>query len=218
MNHSMFETWLLVHANTLTHIEIGYLSEPSRLLDARLFPNLESLGLSRWQMPVPLLAFSAQDANVLGPRLKTFSWKFNFYNLDVESWCGFGDAEEKWVGSLVECAVQRKAVLERIEIDFRPPDYWSTKERMGYPWDRMDRVRDEVCRPNGIELVYSEPLVERDKWLEYVRRSDSDDASVDDTAEDEHSSMADEEDETEMLDTEPQWAAYQGEDIRKYFN
>jgi hypothetical protein len=222
MDYSMFETWLLIHANTLTHIEIGYLSEPSRLLDARLFLNLEFLRLSRWQMPRPLLAFSEEDANVLGPRLKTFCWDLNIYDQHNGWWLDFGEAEEKWVESLAERAVKRKAVLERIEIEFRPDDYWGTKEEMGYPWDRMDRVRDEICRPNGMDLVYSEPLIKRDAWLKYVRSGSSDsvgdDVSVDHTAEDEHSSVADEEDEAETLDTELQWAAYQGENIRKYFN
>jgi hypothetical protein len=171
-------------------------------------------------MPIPQLSFTEEDANVLGKSLRTFSWDLHIYDQHNGWWQDFGEEEEKWVRSLAECAVKRKAVLERIEIKFRPDDYWGTKEEMGYPWDRMDRVRDEICRPNGIDLVYHEPLIEKDAWLEYVRTgelgSGGDEGSVDYTVEEDSSIVASEEGNAEMLETEVQWGAYQGEDIRQY--
>jgi hypothetical protein len=220
MTYPLFETWLLVHSTTLTYIDIGYLRSPSRLFNATLFPNLEFLRLSRWQMHTPVQFVDEEDGNILGPALKTFSWSFTIYDQHSEGWRSFGDAEENWVRRLGECAARRGAGLEKIEILFRPDDYWGTKEEMGYPWDRMDRVRDEILRPNGVELVYSEPLISRDAWLEFVRRKKGEDGEdevvEEDGAEDQRSIEADEWENEEVLGPELQ-SAYQGEDIREYF-
>jgi hypothetical protein len=217
----MFETWLLPHAHTLTHIDIGYLRSPSRLLNATLFPNLEFLRLSRWQMSAPVSFLDEEDANILGPSLKTFSWSFSIYDQHNEGWCAFGDAEENWLRRLGECAKKRGAVLEKIEILFCP-DHWGTTEVMGYPWDRMIRVREETLRPGGVELVYSEPMIGKTEWLEFVRREDGEDGGDEmvgeDAAENQLDSGVDEEDDEEALEPEFQYAAYQGEDIREYLS
>jgi hypothetical protein len=56
MDYPMFEKWLLIHQHTLKYIDIGYLNRhgSSRLFNATLFPNLEFLRLSRWQMHSPV--------------------------------------------------------------------------------------------------------------------------------------------------------------------
>jgi hypothetical protein len=218
MNYPMFENWLLVHQQSLTHIDIGYLNGTSRLFNATLFPNLEFLRLSRWQMHRPI-QFSPDDSNVLGPSLKTFAWDFTIYDQHSESWCDFGESEANWVKNLAERAASRKALLARIEIQFAPDSYWHATEEMGYPWDWMDRVRDQTLKPNSINLVYNEPLVSRDAWLKFVRTreldGDGNEAIDDHRADEEHFSTVAEEGNAELLGPEPQ-SAYQGEDIRRY--
>lgn len=220
----MFENWLLIHRHTLTHIDIGYLRGPSRLFNATLFPSLEFLRLSRWQMRSPV-QFSTEDANVLGPRLKTFSWNFNIHDQHSEDWSAFGEPEANWVRDLAKCAAERKAVLAMVEIQFDPNSFWGTKEEMGYPWDRMDKVRDQTLKPNGMYLVYSEPPIDRDAWLKYVRTGKvdaglfcegADEASINHAAEDQHSNGPDEQENAGMDEPELQ-SAYHGEDIRGYF-
>jgi hypothetical protein len=218
MDYPMFENWLLIHQNSLTYIDIGYLHGASRLFNAMLFPNLEFLRLSRWQMHSPI-QFSPQDSNVLGPRLKTFAWDFNIYDQHSEGWCAFGEPEAKWVKDLAECAVSHKAALARIEIRFAPDSFLDTTEEMGYPWDRMDRVSGQTLKPNGLDLVYNKPPISRDAWLKFVRTreldGDEDEAVVDDIADNEQSSVADEQQNADTLEPDFQ-CGYQGEDIRGY--
>jgi hypothetical protein len=131
-----------------------------------MFPQLEVLRLSRWQMEKDL-EFSCEEANVLlAPNLETFGWDFGVY--PHTSWTDFGNKEEDWLRGLAKAAITRKAALKRIEITYSPdPDLWGVKEEDGYPWDRMDRIRDEI-RPCGITLEYSEPPLSKEDWLEAV--------------------------------------------------
>jgi hypothetical protein len=221
MDYPMFENWLLIHQFSLTHIYIGSLSRRGnrRLFNATLFPNLEYLRLSRWQMHTPV-QFSPTDSNVLGPKLKTFAWDFSVFDQHSEDWCDFGESEANWVRELAEFAVLHKAALEKIEIKFTPCDFWDLTEEMGYPWDRMDSVRDQAMRPFGLDLIYNKPLISRDAWLDRVRAerpgNDTDEAINDDMVQNEQSSTVDEQENAEML--EPEFhLAYQGEDIRGYF-
>ncbi|KAF2032737.1 hypothetical protein EK21DRAFT_60360 [Setomelanomma holmii] len=222
MDYPMFERWLLPHQHSLKHIDIGYLSRKgsSRLFNAKLFPNLEFLQLSRWQMHSDPVQFLSEHSNVLGPSLKTFAWDFSIYDQHSEGWCDFGEAEANWVRELAECAVSRKSALATIKIQFTPNSCWGTTEDMGYPWDRMDTVRDRTLAPNGLDLVYNKPSISKDAWLEYIRTeeadSDANDTLVDDTAQNEQSSAADEQVNTDILGSEVQ-RDYQGEDIRGYF-
>jgi hypothetical protein len=43
------------------------------------------------------------------------------------------------------------------------------KEAEGYPWDRMDRLHEEV-RSSGLKVRYNEPLYSRDEWEEEIER------------------------------------------------
>ncbi|KAF2794133.1 hypothetical protein K505DRAFT_324955 [Melanomma pulvis-pyrius CBS 109.77] len=174
MDYTDFESWLSIHSATLKSVDIGYLSSggSSRLFNATLFPNLESLKLSRWQQgrswhldqPLP---FTADDANVLGPKVKFFGWDFGIYDQHSESWDAFGANEEAWLTCLVETAAVQKAALKKIKIYFTP-DPFETKEEDGYPWDRMDRVRDGACRKYNIELEYNDPPMVKWQWLDSV--------------------------------------------------
>ncbi|KAH7083822.1 F-box domain protein [Paraphoma chrysanthemicola] len=231
MDYPMFESWLYIHRETLVHLSIGYLSRAGsrRLFNATLFPNLTYLKLSRWQMdePVHFSGDSSQDANILGPALTTFAWDFSIYDQHSEGWSDFGDAEADWLRGLGDTAVAKKAPLNKIEIVFTPDRCWSATEEMGYPWDRMDALRDVHLKPKGIGLVYNEPSISKDEWLKYVRmrifRGWRDDGTqvVDSGAGEEQDgsgreSADDDEEVVSSLDDDSS-CGYQGEDIRKYF-
>ncbi|KAF2709129.1 hypothetical protein K504DRAFT_295783 [Pleomassaria siparia CBS 279.74] len=170
MDYSMFESWLLIHKDTLKHVDIGYLSAKgsSGPFNATLFPNLEYLKLSRWQTHQGSVQFKADDANVLGPKLGTFCWGFGIFDQHSEGWLDFGEPESSWIRDLVNAAVACKSVLRTVEIQFSP-DQWDTDYGMIYPWDLMDRLGDEVLRPKGMNLVYNDPPISRENWLEKLQ-------------------------------------------------
>jgi hypothetical protein len=41
------------------------------------------------------------------------------------------------------------------------------EEEEGYPWDRMDRLHQELLS-SGLKVKYNEPLYSRDEWKEEV--------------------------------------------------
>jgi hypothetical protein len=91
------------------------------------------------------LEFSRDQADaLLAPNLKTFGSDFDSHDVHPESWTDFGKKEEDWLRGLANAATARKAALKRIEIISCPDTCtWGMKEEDGYPWDRMDRIRDE---------------------------------------------------------------------------
>ncbi|KIW29054.1 uncharacterized protein PV07_04900 [Cladophialophora immunda] len=164
-----FHSMLLVHKETLKTVDISYPSPEGRgrLFIASDFPHLETLRLSRWQMDRDLV-FSREDADaLLASNLQTFGWDFGIYDQHSESWTDFGTKEAEWLRALAKAAAARKAALKRIEITYNPDPCYAQTEGDGYPWDRMDRLRDEI-RPYGIALEYSEPSLSREDWLEAV--------------------------------------------------
>jgi len=172
MTYPMFQTWLSIHRETIRSIDIGYLSRSydsdKHIFDANIFPHLESLGLSRWQMgrSGELLPFTAENASILGPKVKYFKWSFQIYDQHSEAWEDFGDKEDAWVRDLGKAALARKSPLKTIDIQFQP-ECWNDWEvgRDEYPWDRMDRIRDELLNPNGMDLIYNLPPMTKEEWL-----------------------------------------------------
>jgi hypothetical protein len=224
LEYSILETWLLIHQNSLKHIAIGHLSRggTQRRFNAAIFPNLEYLRLSRWQIQSPL-QFTPEDANVLGPSLKTFVWDFSTRGGYHESWRDFGKAEAAWIWELAACAVSRKTALTKIEIQYEPCECpHDATEEMGYPWDRMDTTRDQILKPNGLQLSYNKPPISKERWSELMmagkceggcigtRMDDADEAMLYDVAESEHDQSS-----TDEELKSPAWR-YEGEDIRKY--
>jgi hypothetical protein len=224
LEYAMLETWLLVHQNSLKHIAIGHLSwgGTQRRFNAAIFPNLEFLRLSRWQLQGPL-QFTPEDANVLGPSLKTFVWDFSSYSGYGERWRDFGEAEAAWIWELAACAVLRKSALTKIEVQYEPGECpHDATEEMGYPWDRMDTIRDQILKPNGLQLSYNKAPISKERWSELMmtgkceggcietRMDDAYDAMLYDEAESEHEQSSTDE-ELKI----PAWR-YEGEDIRKY--
>ncbi|KAH3981978.1 hypothetical protein HBI18_042070 [Parastagonospora nodorum] len=214
MDYPMFESWLRIHQNSLRHVEIGVLSRTAsdRLFNATLFPKLEYLKLSRWQMRAPV-QFSHEDSNVLGPSLKTFAWDFEEYG---ESWSDFGEAEANWITELAKCAISRKATLAKIEIQITPDACWEVTEEMEYPWDRIDSVRDQICRPNDLTLLYNKPVITKEAWLDLARAETldiyADGADVDYLLNYDECSTLEEHKGLEHEFVQ----AYQGQDIRNY--
>ena len=178
MNYPMFQAWLSSHSESLKSIDIGYLSrnggENKHVFDTTVFHNLESLTLSRWQMGFQgeLKPFTVENAKLLGPKMKLFGWSFSIYDQHSESWNDFGEKEEEWIEQLGKHAIARKAALKTIKINFCPDNYGRT-ESDGYPWDRMNNVRDHLLRPNGIDLICSVPLLPKDDWLNKLAKFSS---------------------------------------------
>lgn len=56
--------------------------------------------------------------------------------------------------------------LRTIKIHFTPIDHFASgMQEAGYPWDRVDRLRDEFS-PYGLVIEYNEPLLTKEEWLE----------------------------------------------------
>jgi hypothetical protein len=228
----MLETWLLVHHNSLKHIVIGQLSwnGTQRRFNAAIFPKLEFLHLSRWQIQSPL-QFTPEDAHVLGPRLKTFVWDFSTHGGWGERWRDFGEAEAAWIWELAACAVSRETTLAKIEIEYKPSECpHDATEAMGYPWDRMDAIRDQILKPNGLQLSYNKPPISKERWSELVmngsceggciatRMDDAEEAMMEHAVEATLYDATELEHEQSSTDEElksPAWS-YEGDDIRKY--
>lgn len=200
----MLGSMLLMHKDTLKTIEIGYLSRSGigRPFNWAQFPNLETLRLSRWQMTDDL-NFSPVEADLLlAPNLKTFGLSFSIHDQHSEGWADFGDTEEHWVREFAKAAIASKAALKNIEIEFHPDSSWSSQED-GYPWDRMDKIRDEI-RPYGMALEYSEPSCTKEVWLEQMKLGNVELASAD----------SPEQCTPEQRTPDP---VFEGRDIREYF-
>jgi hypothetical protein len=173
----MFTTWLLIHRETLTHVSLCILrgSSNNSLFDATLFPNLEFLQLSRWEMASPV-QFRIEDADsVLGPSLKTFSWAFFMAGYYDEEGISFGKNEISWVRQLVETAIARKAALTTVKIVLPEELYYFNKEEQAErPWEAMFDMRDKVMMPNGITLIYNAPMISIEEWdLDRTKNNDA---------------------------------------------
>ncbi|KAH8731839.1 hypothetical protein GQ44DRAFT_800464 [Phaeosphaeriaceae sp. PMI808] len=199
MNYPMFESWLLIHKDTLRHVHIGPLSsqDSSPFFNATLFPNLAYLSLSAWPPRRDSSDFTTQAMNLLGSRLKTFRWDFTVHDQHTEQWDDFGPMESDWLRALGIAAVERKAALETVIIQFKPDEY--SDEFTEYPYDLMDSLQSEVFGPNGMSIVYPQPIISKDDWLKQVRSRGEGRVEIED----------------EPVGDEPE--CYHGEDIRRYF-
>ncbi|KAJ5091783.1 F-box domain protein [Penicillium alfredii] len=161
---------LLPHLETLQTIELQgpYKSNRDGLFNAAEFPNLESFKISRWAIaPRGSLAWTPEHADLLlAPRLKVLTWVVDESPAEVEEWDEFSPEEEKWMREFAKVASQRRSTLQRIHIQYKPETY-NVEERFGYPWDRMDKVREEI-RPYGVALGYDEPPLSKKEWQEEV--------------------------------------------------
>lgn len=174
MDLPMLAAWLHPHRETLRSLNIGYLSREGvgLLFNASAFPKLETLTLSRWQIEhrkrrgLPELTYAPDSADyLLAPNLHTFTLDFSVYDQHSEDFTDFTDPEENWLRSLARDAVGRNAKLRTIKIDFAPNHYLAHGVPAGgYPWERMDRLRDEF-RPHGLVVEYNQPPLTKEEWL-----------------------------------------------------
>ena len=221
MNYPMFQSWLSNHSHTLKTIKIGYLStnggDNKHIFDATLFPNLESLTLSRWQMghSGTLLPFDANNEKLLAPKLRVFGWDFHIYDQHTESWSDFGEGEVAWLRQLAKCASVRKAALKTIEIGFRPWDWDFVEE---YPWSRMVSIRDELREGNGIDLVCDTPFMPEGEWLKWRKEKVVQDLIYEEAAQrlQDAARIADSDSESELDFRVERPPRFHGRDIREY--
>jgi hypothetical protein len=167
MDLPLFGLWLSIHKDTLQYLDIGYLSGEGRgvLFPACDFPRLKVLILSRWQTGIELSPFEAET--LLSPSLETFGWTFTIYDQHSEGWGDFGDKEERWIRTLAKAAITKKAVLNKIKIQFSP-DEWGTDENSEYPWDRMDKICHYIL-PFSMTLEYNPPPLTKEGFLQWIK-------------------------------------------------
>ena len=140
------------------------------LINARDFPNLEFLSLAREPMSTGLETPITDADMLLGPSLKTFEWGFGSQSF-LEPWLPFGEREEHWLRGLASAAIARETLLKTISIIFGAEFCPSGSDDTAYPWDRMDRVHDEI-KQHGLAVVYKEPPVNRKEWENSRKRGD----------------------------------------------
>jgi hypothetical protein len=160
---------LSIHEDTLKSVDISHVLSVSHLFDARLFPNLEYLRLSRWHLSDQPLVFTQEYKKILGPHLRILVWNFDDYQnlLEYLGLEDFREEDELWLRELAKAVANSE--LQELRIEFTPvKDDEEIMElyHIGfiYPWDRMDNVRDTVMRQIGVSLTYNEPSVPRDIW------------------------------------------------------
>jgi hypothetical protein len=125
------------------------------LIDLSSYISLEEFWVSKYGFA----ASPEEAASVfLAPKLRKFTWDFGIRDQHSESWSHFGIAEEKWIMDFAELASSRGSALREFWIQFEP-DAWSSPdtreayEAVGYPWDRMDAMKDPLSA-RGITLEY----------------------------------------------------------------
>lgn len=130
-----------------------------------------------------------------GPRLTHFTWDFSAYkssspdpdpnttqartedeHQNRESFFHFGAPEESCLHNLATTATSHSTALQTIHIVYNPspssdgrsgPNPWNCYNMFSawYPWERMERVRDEVLRPGGRELTWdAPPFKSKEEW------------------------------------------------------
>lgn len=169
----MVQSWLQVHKCTLRYINIGKVSAGfeearGRLFNAKEFPNLEELHLSRWDMSRTLDS-PMEDADLLlGPQLRKFKLGYMNYGAQRNPVVSdFGEREEKWLRCLAQVAIARGHCLQEIYTDFFTLEFGDLSD--GYPWDGLDRLRAEFQSP-GLRVIYGRPTYTREEWMENIKR------------------------------------------------
>ncbi|KAI1447829.1 hypothetical protein F5Y02DRAFT_355425 [Annulohypoxylon stygium] len=208
MDLTMFGIWLSVHKEVLGEISIGYLSSGSKgkIIDLSQFTALKALTLSRYSFSDDLKSCADDARLVLAPNLEKFTWSFSIYDQHCESWDAIGEVEELWLQQFAAIAASTCTSLKHIHIIF-DPDYWGYRIEDGYPWDRLDKVKDS-CRQLNIELTYTKPALTKKEWLHHV-------------AEEQRTSEVRTQERIEGVEEESQLKSpgrkSEGRDIRKYF-
>ena len=152
------------HRATLRSLQIiGMRDSGLSGFDLTAFTCLEDLRLSTGSTGRDI----DDQAQLLAPRLRKFTWIFPGFpssHHDI-GWNVFGQREEDWIRSLAQTAAGYGSPLREIFIDDQPTFEDDDQDGISdtYPWDRMDRVADEI-RGSGITLSYNPPQISRDAY------------------------------------------------------
>ncbi|KAF1959600.1 hypothetical protein CC80DRAFT_532991 [Byssothecium circinans] len=219
-----FTELLSAHCETLQSVDLTNFrsNKGADLLDGTLFPKLESVQVSRRLFGRDFGPGYTRSIT-LGPKTEFFGMDFGNWD-EVGEWRHITERQAMWLHDLYSSAVKRKTALKMIGINFNP--HYEIRQRIAqaeYPWDRLNRLRDELMHPNGIELEYSTPTVSKAWWMEdavdWQRKMDESTTAL---TIDEHGGESDataqsigdtqRSDETFAIVTGAQWG-----DVRDYF-
>jgi hypothetical protein len=211
----------------LIHIHINCIRchDSDHLFNVALFPRLEFLQLRRGPIHPNVQDYGDEHMKLLGHSLKTFCWDFTrddcYYFRNQRD---FGEAEACLVRKLAGAAIEYKSALETITIKYSLDEYRLSMQTQGFPWEYMNDTRDQFSGL-GITLVYAEPQMSKDEWLQHCTKTTGPNQNIHKTAkkmvEYQVSTLSAEEKEEEEVQLESFYhdllkPLYQGEDIRKY--
>ncbi|KAL4985454.1 hypothetical protein BDW68DRAFT_165133 [Aspergillus falconensis] len=158
--------WLSIHRQTLEEIDIRSvaLRGNGHLFNLSTFVALKTLTLSQAEIHCSNGRITDDDVGLLlAPNLNTFRLDYSLDGRHLEFSSDFGDPEEQFIRKLAQAAILRKSGLRTIEIVFDPELSRSQAEDR-YPWDRIDRLDEEV-QAHGIRVVYPRPALSREEWF-----------------------------------------------------
>jgi hypothetical protein len=197
----MIVSWLLLQKETLQSIKLGPIGHDVShkcVVNATLFPRLNFLQTSKFDMALPVL-FTADCTNLLGPSLTSYCWDWTYCGYWYET-LSFGDAEFLWIESLARSSIGLHAALKTIIIKHVPRHRGEyVRKDAVYRWDELHDLRDKVLRPLGISLVYDPPNG-------YEKEDETPHLEEDEEKEEKEVAVVDNESSPE----------YHGEDIRRY--
>ncbi|KAK4443407.1 hypothetical protein QBC34DRAFT_477644 [Podospora aff. communis PSN243] len=165
---------LRLQCHTLRTINIGSLYTGAWGLsgvDLSMFTALEELTLpyqnlfsSSYSSPTRLAPREGHDAILSAPNLRKFTLDFEYSGRG--NWCTlahFGEDEEVWLRLLVTAAVQRRAKLRHVHLDFAPNRSSNKVDGLVWPWARIDGVEVEV-KGEGILITYPKPSITEEEF------------------------------------------------------
>lgn len=174
---------LLMHKVTLKTLDLEGIpwGHEAHLSSTSIYPNLEVLRLSRdslreikGEFQNSLLELTAADAGslLLTPKLKVFVLNYGTDAIGRDGypkscWITFGDEDENLVCQLAKAAIDGKTELRKILIQYNPPKDDMSDHKDVYPWDRMERIRDDI-QPFGLILEYDDPQTSKREFMDRI--------------------------------------------------
>ncbi|PYH88979.1 hypothetical protein BO71DRAFT_282216, partial [Aspergillus ellipticus CBS 707.79] len=168
-----FYTWLRDHPHALQRVVFGgiRLADEGMEFRATDFPNLNEVICPPFQLKEHYHAAFDPPAmaidRLLGPAVRTLVWDLTSYDQQNGAyWNSFKKEDEQWLREFAGLAAERRAALRTIRIEFSP-ETWSANRHGGYPWDRMERLREDTG-PLGIGVEFTPPAITREEYWQAV--------------------------------------------------
>ncbi|KAH8693666.1 hypothetical protein BGW36DRAFT_463333 [Talaromyces proteolyticus] len=174
---------LLMHKETLKSLDLEGIpwGHEAHWSSTSIYPNLEVLRLSRdclrgikGEFRNNLLELTAADAGslLLTPKLKVFVLNYGTDGIGKDGypkscWITFGDGDENLLCQLAKAAIDGKTELRKILIQYNPPKDEISDYNDVYPWDRMERIRDDI-QPFGLILEYDVPQISKREFMDCI--------------------------------------------------